>query len=465
MGTLKNNLSNIDARFQIVWSIAFRVLPLEKGSIDIRSWVGSLESQNILDFSSEKTTKNWLDGVDREQGLPSIYPLSCRIAGPAVNEMRVYAQKIQYQRTIHRSFFDELLIGDQSVKLYYDFEVLCFDSGFIVIEIKTNQFNASLGVNDLQRLAYLPKSGVKANLFFYVKRLIRFLMDWDYPNPFRHKENIEESISFEVKPSFVISLDRQLLSEFVESRRHAIVGILTRHEDWHLWESERVEKVLSKDHSMHKDEILLVDKQGLLLVGGFESDIKRYHERFTVIRLMELAYVHNLVLVHKLLDSEINPRLLEHMCRDVKYPHRVTKSVRLQDIWQHLMKEFAVDKRCEELLSFGKIPQFSSLETHADKEIPLLLSRLVMATFAVIIVITSIIALLTWVLGKTKYIGLILVVISSVVFVLLAIAFILVVTDVISREQAMTIFKRITYLLPPFERLIDVFLIHKKNDP
>jgi hypothetical protein len=127
------------------------------------------------------------------------------------------------------------------------------------------------------------------------------------------------------------------------------------------------------------------------------------------------------------------------------------------------VREFALDKRCEELLMYRERREPAAASSPIRKKVPHLFIRLIIAAFVVLVVIASIIALLTWAFGEARSIGLLLIVISSVVFVLLAITFILVVADIISEEQAMELFRKITNLLPPFEKVFQVFSSREKH--
>jgi hypothetical protein len=385
----------ITSQFQIVWSVFLEFPPLE-ATTNIVEITNVLENKKVLQPSMDRTLRSWIDGASIEEGF-SISSKSFTINGLAVSEMRTYAQKKQKDKKYHRSFFDEIVLkqGNRNLLLDYTFEIICLIPNIIVIDVKTQPFKTDLFVDDFKRLAHLPKSDSKSNLYLYVKRLCRFIVDWGKSDPFSQRQETENNFSISVVPTIIIDFDNEKqLKQFREHQKKEIYGILTRAPHWESTVLSRVEEVVSKNLTPFENDILLIDKTGILIADRITEYLEHYHEwYFSVIKLMEVAYAHGMVLDTTIKEGgkqkKIFKDIVEATCDNIIHPIRITKSSHLREIWEKsLVKEFSLITKYEYVKE-----QNNKEETYLDMKEPKNNNQLKGSRDQVLKIITSIILL------------------------------------------------------------------------
>ena len=337
-------MSLLNTHSQIIWSIFLEIPSNKTNDFDMKALINKMENDGVLIASNKNSTKKLVDGVNENRSI-SLYPQTFSLSGQTKSEMRTYAQKLNKQAKYQIDFQDIIKLQNKSFSFTYAFDILCFDPNIIVIEAKTLPFKENLFVDDFQELASLPIANTKSNLYNYIMRLCRFFCDWQAIKPFEQKKKTTNISKLKIKPTIILGFENEFeAATFKNEKKREAAGILTRDKKWKSWNSKSIEKITSKNYAMSDGELLLIDKQGILATGVFNKDIKRYSSIFSVVRLMEIAYTRGMILDSA--STKEDNLALKIACDDIKYPIRITHSVRLKNIWmESLILEFLLKEK------------------------------------------------------------------------------------------------------------------------
>ncbi|MEZ4669265.1 MAG: hypothetical protein R3E39_15270 [Anaerolineae bacterium] len=448
-------MSFFEARFQFVWNIFHCVNSLQQFDKPFTTLEKLLKS-NSFKLSSKLNVQNLIDAIDQSYKRFPVIPEKIDLTGPAIQEMRVYAQKKRGHKQFHRSFYDEINIRGQVIQFEYTIELFLFEPNIFLIEIRTKPIICELSVTDINHIAFLPKGN--NNLYLYLSRLIRMLEDWDHPTPLKQRTRYEVEDKRLIIPNTVIGIeDANKFESFVEQSSQELVGIITRHSQWEYLDAELVKRVLDKDVSIKKKiENIFVDKQGIVICFTGSKDIRSYREEYSTLRLAQIAYSRLLLL--RILGDDITNSFsqkinwLIEIDNALTFSIEITKSVRLKGIWTQLVREYEILKQVETVRNRMGSHQNTEKKDGSMKNREISFK----VVFVALIIISAPVIILTLVF---KFIGadilsLIVIFIFALIFVLIVASFILAYSGLFSQTALQKYYNRMLDLVPPLSNLI-----------